>query len=400
MALAEQAEAFNIHATVSQVLGHFRRWHLRIGSRKQINREERRGAMLRFHPSRFGWILALTLGFWAVVVQAQEFHYRYVSLDQLELPSGFTFFSPAAIHNSGRVYGTVRDDSFSDFHIAFYKDGTLTVLQSSGLASTVNAGGTVGGRVLVDPQNFIFQAALFRGDEVELIPPQPGEVRGIVIALNDRGTALVESDDASGQPTYVLYSTGQTTPLDFGPTVTNPRFMRRVGTDRFINNEGILAGTEGSDFFGDGRGFRFNPRTGEVTLLEPVPPDTLSWGLGINNRGDVLGYSFVNAGPYHERIGVWDRNGDFKTYFDETFSSDVLVFNDNNLIVITLVSRTHTSYLVPKSGVRLNLADLVENLPDGQDLRVITDMNNRGNMIGRSSTGNHFLLERVGVGNQ
>jgi hypothetical protein len=37
--------------------------------------------MLRFHPSRFGWILALTLGFWAVVVQAQEFHYRYVSLD-------------------------------------------------------------------------------------------------------------------------------------------------------------------------------------------------------------------------------------------------------------------------------------------------------------------------------
>ena len=85
----------------------------------------------------------------------------------------------------------------------------------------VNAGGTVGGFVVIDPQNFVAQGALFRGDEVELIPPQPGEVCGLVIGLNDSGTALVESDDALGRPTYVLYSKGQTTPLDFGPTVTN-----------------------------------------------------------------------------------------------------------------------------------------------------------------------------------
>jgi len=101
----------------------------------------------------------------------------------------------------------------------------------------------------------------------------------------------------------------------------------------------------------------------------------------------------------HERVGVWDRNGDFKTYFDETISSDALLFNDNNLIVITLAPGNN-SYLVPKPGVRLNLADLVENLPAGQDLRFILDMNNHGNMIGSSSTGNNFLLELVGVGNQ
>ena len=130
-----------------------------------------------------------------------------------------------------------------------------------------------------------------------------------------------------------------------------------------------------------------------------MSPDTLAWGLGINSRGDVLGYSFVSKAPYHERVGVWDRNGDFKTYFDETISSDALLFNDNNLIVITLAPGNN-SYLVPKPGVRLNLADLVENLPAGQDLRFILDMNNHGNMIGSSSTGNNFLLERVGVGNQ
>ena len=51
--------------------------------------------MLRFHPSRFGWILVLTLGLWAVAVQAQEFRYRYVSLSQVELPPGFSSFFPS-----------------------------------------------------------------------------------------------------------------------------------------------------------------------------------------------------------------------------------------------------------------------------------------------------------------
>ena len=299
--------------------------------------------MLRVHPSRFSYALALTLGLWAVLAQGEEFRYRYVSFDQVELPPAFTRFSSVGIHDSGRVYGTVCDDLCNDPHIAFYADGAVTVLQSSGFASVVNAGGTVGGAVLVDPQNFIVQPALFRGDEVELIPPQPGEVFSQVIALNDPGTALLESEDAFGNRTYVLYENGQTTVLDFGPTVTNPQFHSFVAVGGFINNKGIIAGLaagpDGNRFDG-ARGFRFDPRTGEVELLDPVSPDTLAWGLGINTRGDVLGYSFVVGAPYHERIGVWDRNGDFKTYFDETISSSALVFNDSNLLTRTRSSKT------------------------------------------------------------
>lgn len=66
-------------------------------------------------------------------------------------PPGFTIFNPAAIQDSGRVYGTLCDESCSDPYIAFYKDGTVTI-QSSGSVSKVNAGGTVGSAVLVDPQ--------------------------------------------------------------------------------------------------------------------------------------------------------------------------------------------------------------------------------------------------------
>jgi len=357
--------------------------------------------MLRFHTSRCGWILVLTLGLWAVVAQSQELRYRYVSLAQVELPSGFLFWFPVAIDDRGRIYGfaltcaTATCDSLRSY-IAVYADGAVTVRQP-GIVYAANARGTIGGSVQIDPENFIQQAALFHGDQVELVPPQPGEVTSFVTALNDAGMALVTSYDAAGQPTYVLYKNGQATPLDFGLQVFG--YLR-------INNQGIISGTAYTLPEFSFHGFRFDTRTGETTPLAPLPTEPDAWALAINNRGDVLGYSFVAAGL--ERIGVWDRDAEFTTYFVEgtpafpTISNNLL-FNDNNLIVITDVSNPAsergTSYLVPKPGVRLNLADLVENLPVGQNLDSITAMNNRGNMIGSSST-DDFLLERIGVGKQ
>jgi hypothetical protein len=210
-----------------------------------------------------------------------------------------------------------------------------------------------------------------------------------------RGMALVESDDNEGKPTFVLYKNGQSVLLDFGPTVTDPFFLH-------INNQGIISGTTSIPGLGF-RGFRFDTRTGETTLLDPLPTEPDAWAQDIDSRGDVLGYSFVGSGI--ERIGVWDRDGNFKTYFVEgipTFPtiSNRLRFNDNNLIVITLTSAAsgHNSYLVPKPGVRLNLADLVENLPSVEGpLWYIGDVNNHGDMIGSGITGNVFLLERIGA---
>jgi hypothetical protein len=327
-----------------------------------------------FHPNRFGWILVLILGLWAVAAQAQEFRYRFVSLAD-KAPPGFAFFSPAGIKVGGRVSGAVfncDDVSCFDSHVAIYADGVVTVLQP-GDGGPINAGGTIAGDVVLnpDPNNFTTQAALFHENKVKLIPPQPGELFDFAFALNDSGTVLLDSFDASFNETYVLYSKGQATPLDFGATITNPRFISFVSAGKFINNDGIIAGTTG-DIFDGARGFRFDPRTGEAALLDPVSPDTLAWGVGINNREDVLGYSFVLEAPYHERIGVWDRKGHFKTYYDETILSNALLFNDNNLIVITLASGkspgSNNSYLVPKPGVRLDLADMEQSLPISSDV--------------------------------
>ena len=291
--------------------------------------------MTHFHPSRFGWLLVLILGLWAVAAQTQEFRYHYVSLDQAELPEGVLFFDPKAIDNGGRIYGDAYDNDFP--HIAVYADGAVTVLQP-GIVYAANAGGTIGGSVPIDFTNQIEQAALFRGDRVELIPPQPGERRSFVTALNDSGMALVTSLDATDQPTYVLYRNGRTTVLDFGLTITQPlEFLH-------INNQGIISGTAFNlPGIGD-RGFRFDPRSGETTLLDPLPTEPSAWALDINNRGNVLGYSFVPSGI--ERIGVWNSTGTFKTYFVEgtpefPVNSNTLRFNDNNLIVITRVLGSH-----------------------------------------------------------
>lgn len=330
--------------------------------------------------------------------------YHYVGLDSAVPPGFLGFFSPSAINNSGRVYGNTftESDGVLTPYVATFDNGTVSVSQQ-GIANTANESGTVGGFVLTDLENFLGQAALFRGNEVQLIPRLPGEIHSEVLQLNEPGTALLMSFDENFNLTLALYDGRQVTPLNFGPQISFAFFLS-------MNNQGIISGTTSIEGVGD-RGFRFDPNASEATLLNPLPTEPDSWALGINNHGDVLGYSFIASGT--ERIGVWDAKGKFQTYFVEgtsefpTISND-LKFNDNNLIVITRVSspvnEVGNSYLVPKPGVRLNLADLVQDMPSEQgSLWWVRGVNNLENMFGFTLTPDFssfdFLLERKNARN-
>jgi hypothetical protein len=256
----------------------------------------------------------------------------------------------------------------------------------------------VGGAVFVDPAQTIEQAALFRKDSLTLLPPQPGELQSYVRRITDSGIALVASTDATTfQTTFVLFKNGQEMPLDLGVSLF-------IGPS--INNNGTMAGTANvaPPLIGSWRAFRFSPDTGVAMLLDPLPTEPNSWGLGINSRGDVLGYSFISGGL--ERIGVWNKEGTFHTYFVEGTTevptvSNSLLFNQSNTIVITATTDSN-SYLVPKPGVRLNLADLTENLPAGvvAPLQRIIGINDHGDMIGFNYSGTSlFLLQRIGKPN-
>jgi hypothetical protein len=240
-----------------------------------------------------------------------------------------------------------------------------------------------------DPNHFVTQAALFRAGRVELIPPRPNELQGQVLRITDSGIALVQSTDSTSLvSSYYLYRPGREISLGFGGS--------QVGRPH-VNDLGVTAGTT---LTSPARAFRFQPPA-NMTLLAPVSPDPESWGLAIASNGDVLGYSFDYAGE--ERIGVW-RKAVFQTWFIEATAeyptiSNSLLWNRSGLIVISDTSDLN-SYLVPRPGVRLNVADLTDSLPTWTRMFSI---NARGDMVGwggsqrfqREST---FLLQRLPEG--
>jgi len=319
-------------------------------------------------------------------IQKQSgFQYRYVSLNQF-IPPEFIIFDPARIIDSKRVYGTAYAcDVFCIPSIATYHQGVVKILHQNALVYDANGNGIIGGSVVLDNANFIEQAALFDNGAVKLVPRVQGEVSSRVIRITDSGLALVQSLGTS-DVSYYMQKNGKSTKLNFG---TNSIIFLD------INNDGIIAGTMvvNSDY----RAFRFNPFTGKLTLLDPLATEPSSWGLKINNQNEVLGYSFI--GGALERIGVW-KGDEFSTSFVEGTPqfptvSNRLLWNNHGLIVITYASNDTTSYLVPKPGIRLNLAELVDGLPTGIDLYFISDINERGDLIGFDLNGGAFILERV-----
>lgn len=320
-------------------------------------------------------------------------------------PPEILLFDPVSLRNNNKVYGTAYTEFFDgppffSIHAAVFKDEAVTILKNSkGFNVTrANIRGTLGGYIITDFENFFTQAALYDGKKIRLIPRSPGEISSEVIALNDRGVAIISSMDESFNSKLMLYKNGRMTPLDFGSDIPPPSGVS-------MNNKEIIAGNTFIDGVGS-RGFRHDPRKNKTILLEPLPTEPDAMTMGINNRGYVLGYSFVGGGI--ERIGVWDAKGKFHTYFVQGTPefptvSNVLRFNDHNEILITFVTRPldefRNSYLVPKPGVRLNLADLVTGAPADVGLFPLA-INIHGNILGRAgpnffSIDEYFLLERT-----
>ncbi len=341
---------------------------------------------------------ALALSLWALVAEAHSFRYQYVPLDEA-VPTGFLSFDPATIDDQGRIFGTAYAqpcDPNCRPSAAVYESGTITILHAQATDRATDGMGTSGGGVVtgIDANNsLLLQAAFFRGSNVQRIPRRPGEVSSVILKMTHAGVPLVISIDSQGIASYYIYNNGRVIPVDFGPDAGV-----RFAVD--MNNGRIISASIYSISANAYRGVRINPRTGEVAELDPLQTEPDSWALDINNRGQVLGYSFVFSGT--ERIGIWGQGDRFHTYFVEGTSqhpqiSNRLIFNDDDLIVVSVMSTIpRTSYLVPAPGVRLDLADLTQNLPStGDPLWLSREVNNSGDIIGRGLDGHSFLLKRI-----
>ena len=225
--------------------------------------------------------------------------------------------------------------------------------------------------MITDDLNLFGQAAIVHANgEFELIPKLPGELTSCVLQLSDAETAVVSSVDENFVETRYVLRNRRTFP-----------FTLEFSQIRDVNDQGVVAGIV-STVEGD-RAFRFDSRTQTTDILGPVPPDPNSWGLAINRKGDVLGYSFVFGAT--ERIGKWNRRSEFETFFVEgtpefpTVSNE-LIWNEAELVVVSFAPTDGNTYLIPEPGVRLNLQDLVQDAVVPWTL-IATDINERGDFV-------------------
>jgi len=324
----------------------------------------------------------------APVAAARAPEYHYVAIDEQIAPP-VLFFDPAAIGETTALVGTayVEADGVLLPSVALFENGRLQVI-AGGFGRAINAGGTIGGELLIDAENFLTQAALFRHGRVQAIPLRPGEVASTLISLNDRGDALVGGFDADFNAYLSVWDGSRSAAVDFGPEVPFAFLVQ-------MNNLGHISGTTYQGSYT--RGFVHDRFKGATTLLYPLITETDAWALGINNRGHVLGYSFVPGQT--ERIGIWDAQANFHTHFVQGTPqvptiSNWLVFNDHDVIGITLVSQPAAdvghSYLLPSPQVRVDLLDLT--------LDVIVERGSLWWLLGINNVGNLFGLTLYGDG--
>jgi hypothetical protein len=309
---------------------------------------------------------------------------RYTQINITAPPPNTDSWFPRGLTPQGEVIGQASDcnEDFSicrQFVVKRQDNGTFTVLEEDFLVNDVNNRGDSGGCTTVPGSPFEGQAGIVSANgRLELIPPLPGEMSSCVINLSDSGVALVSSTDPNFVTNVYILDHGRIRPFPVLDVVVND-----------INDRAEVTGIQ---FTPVQRAYRFDARTQTTTILQPVPPDTVSWGFDINRQGEVLGFSF-NFDGSSQRVGFWNRKNEFEISLVTTpeFIANNVMWNEAGLIVISATSDENT-YLVPSPGVRLNLADLVRNPPVASGLQGIA-VNQRGDIVAAAGV-DAFLFRR------
>jgi len=189
-----------------------------------------------------------------------------------------------------------------------WKSGVTTALPTlggnNGAANQINASGTVVGLAETAtpdtncpaPQVLQFKPVIWESGQVQELPVVAGDLNGAAFGINNHGQAVGASGDCGVfSPTLlvnltalhaVLWDTGTST--DLGNLGGTGRGQGNVAFN--LNNRGQVVGE--SDLPGDvtNHAFMWNSDTGMLDL-GTLPGDVNSAGLGINDRGVVVGVS-------------------------------------------------------------------------------------------------------------
>jgi probable HAF family extracellular repeat protein len=188
------------------------------------------------------------------------------------------------------------------------------------------------------PQILDFEAVIWgpRRGQIRELPPLAGDTVGMALWINDKGQAVGTSGTCANTvlppfavgPHAVLWDKdGSVQDLGNLGGTANPEVLG-VGNLAFtINNSGEIAGASALPGNQITHAFRWT-RTEGMRDLGALPGDLVSAGLGINNRGDVVGASIdTDLATGNPRAVLW-HNGVINDLND-------LVPSDSSLYLLT-----------------------------------------------------------------
>ena len=167
-----------------------------------------------------------------------------------------------------------------------------------------------------------------------------------------------------------------------------------------INEQGVITGSTWRD---DPRTFHAFIWNGQMTDLGALPADGASGAATLNERGQVIGTSYLNyfADPRHAFI--WDHSG-MQALNPPNLSSDnervVALNNRGQVIGVNIQSPLHRHLWVWEDGVLRELPTFGGD-PNIAPADGVAAINDRGDIVGWSSAPGrkvHAVLWRQGVG--
>lgn len=209
------------------------------------------------------------------------------------LPGSSTTYSVAvAVNNSGDVAGV------------YYATGTIVHAfvwtQAGGFQDMGTLGGTTSTATGINRSGEVVgYSETSSGATHGFLWTQSGGMQDLgaffPCAINDAGLMAGSSSSANGNSEAAVWNKGRISIL--GP-----------GVACGINNWGQVAG-EKYTLHTDQQAFIWNPGGGGIQLLPMLPGALASFGLGINNFGEVVGWSLPNTRDGAYKAFIWTPTG-------------------------------------------------------------------------------------------
>jgi probable HAF family extracellular repeat protein len=255
-----------------------------------------------------GLCLAATLGLCLLsttVAHAQK--YQFTTLDDTD--PGVTNTEPMGINNSGQVSGTYLDASKND-HGFLYSNGTFTTIDDPNQSANpitnqgtqayhLNEKGQVAG--FYGDSNHTDRGFLYSNGTFSTIddPDRTGSLGTIAEGINNSGDIVGTYFIGSSYSGFVDSGGTFTTIADPSPGIGNTEVTN-------INNQGEITG-RGNTGSGN-EGFVYNLSNNTYTILKDPDAANYTAAYGINDSGEVTGTYQDASGNFHGFLATLSGN--------------------------------------------------------------------------------------------